>query len=93
MFKIEAKKCFKIRKALIHAYQVSGLGITIVFQCNNQEQGKGLDVVFKCEDGEQRCSRLALQFMSDFYTDQLEGRDRMGNGPIFTYEYPKVRNL
>ena len=23
MFKIEAKKCFKIRKALVHAYQVS----------------------------------------------------------------------
>merc|ERR1712147_128053 len=27
--------------------------------------------------------------MSDFFTGQLEGRDRMGNEPIFNYEYPK----
>ena len=49
-----------------------------------------MDVIFVCEDGEQRCSRLTLNLMSDFYTAQLEGRDRLNNEPVFTYkQYPK----
>jgi len=80
MFTTEAKTCFKFREAIIHAYH---------------EQGKELEVIFQCKDGEQRCSRLALNSKSDYFTEQLEGRDRMKNKPVFNYEYPKqvVKNF
>ena len=31
-----------------------------------------------------------LNAVSDFYTEQLAGRDRMGNEPHFNYDFAKV---
>ena len=74
-----ARRCsassVKFREKLVQAYQ---------------EQGADLEVVFKCSDGEQRCSRLVLNCVSQFFTEQLDARDRMENEPIFNYpDYPK----
>lgn len=74
MFTIESSEIYKIRRQLIHQYQ---------------EQQNELDVVFKCSDGEQRCSRLVLNLVSQFYTEQLEGRDRLGNKAEFNYDFSK----
>ena len=46
--------------------------------------------MFKCTDGEQRCSRIVLNAVSDFFTDQLNGRERMGNELTFSYNFAKV---
>ena len=53
-----------------------------------QEQGD-LEVVFKALDGVQKCSRLALNYASDFYAEQLNGRDSHDNPPVFNYDYSK----
>ena len=74
-YKLTGENCVKFRKQIVHAYQ---------------EQGIDLEVVFKCSDGEQRCSRLVLSCVSQFFADQLNARDRMKNEPIFNYpDYPK----
>ena len=88
MFEVKASS-FKIRKFAIQDYQVSRVAVILEITLY-QEQGKNLDVIFVCQDGEQRCSRLTLNLMSDFYAAQLEGRDKLKNEPVFTYEkYPK----
>merc|ERR1712106_80352 len=58
-----------------------------------QEQRESLEVQFTCVDGVQLCSRAVLEMYSDFFSKQLEGRDRFGNRYEFTYakgaaEYP-----
>ena len=88
MFQIKPKS-FKARRELIQEYQVS-LRVLISVLNNLKEQGKELEVLFKCVDGEQRCSRLVLNYTSTFFDKQLKGRDRMGNEPVFNYDYPKV---
>lgn len=54
-----------------------------------QEQADDLEVVFKCTDGEQRCSRAVLNLNSQFFYEQLNGRDKMDNPPVFTYDFSK----
>ena len=74
-FKLTGENCVIFREKIIHAYQ---------------EQGSDLEVVFKCSDGEQRCSRLVLSCVSQFFADQLDARDRMKSELIFNYlDYPK----
>jgi len=70
----KSKSSFSVRQKVVHQYQ---------------EQGNELDVVFQCRDGEQRCSRVVLNFMSDYYTEQLDARQRMGNPLVFNYDYQK----
>ena len=55
-----------------------------------QEQGD-LEVVFKARDGEQKCSRLALNYVSDFYKKQLDGRDNHENPPVFNYSKDTIK--
>merc|ERR1712106_377248 len=50
-----------------------------------QEQRESLEVQFTCTDGVQLCSRAVLEMYSDFFTKQLECRERFGNRFVFTY--------
>lgn len=75
MFTLEAPKGVKIQRKLILQYQ---------------EQQDDLDVVFKCSNGqEQRCSRLVLNSISEFFTGQLEARERLNNPTEFNYDFSK----
>ena len=48
-----------------------------------------MEVIFRCTDGEQRCSRAVLNYNSRFFYEQLNGRENMGNPPVFTYDFSK----
>ena len=83
---------FKFRENVLDVYQVIEQKNRLCWITMLKEQKEGLQVIFKCKDGELRCSRVVLSLTSDYFNDQLEGRDRMGNEPVFNYPtYPKAR--